>query len=450
MIDAPSRRFQSLKTRILGPLAVTAGIAAMLIAFASYAIGSRSADRELRQRRVALERSLAQSNFPLGPTVLPRVSELTQTELITLDREGRRLHMTLESDVKIPTRSGETISAPAGRDYVAFRFATESPQTRQDRVHTVVLLFDREQIDTSRRNAALLPLVTGLSTVVAISLVTLVVTSRLVRRIGGLRESVRAISEGDFLTPVPESGEDELGSLGVSVASMGQQLETLWGQVHRQQGEKLLHQMAGGLAHQMRNTLTGARMAVELHRNECPLGEEEGLAVAIHQIEQAEQDVHRLLLVAAGREGKDRPMSVEECWHDIQRSLSPIANHLGVEHHWTLEDEARDRVLRDGPTWTAAATNLIHNAMQAGSTVTTVVTLDEPGELLLVITDDGDGIPDAIADDVFEPFVTGRPEGLGLGLPVVRRAAEYLGGCTEWRRVDGRTEFRMVVSTEEK
>ncbi|MEL6105790.1 MAG: HAMP domain-containing sensor histidine kinase [Planctomycetota bacterium] len=445
MTDAPLSRFQSLKTRILGPLAVTACVAATLIALVSYAVGSRSASKQLRQRRAVLQESLSRSNFPLSATVLPRIAELTQTELVTFGANHAPLHKTFAEQIEIPSRSDETIEVD-GRDYVAFLFDTESPETRQDGVHSVMMLFDREQIDLSRRNAALLPLVTGLSTVVAISLVTLAVTSRLVRRIGGLRQSVRAISEGNFLTPIPENGQDELGSLGVSVASMGKQLDTLWKKVHRQQGEKLLHQMAGGLAHQMRNTLTGARMAVELHQASCAQSQEEGLAIAIHQIEKAEQDVHRLLMVAAGRDGMDRPMTVDDCWQDVQRSLSPIANHLQVEHSWTLAEDVRGCRLRDGPTWAAAATNLIHNAMQAGREVSVEAKDEGDGQLLLVITDDGEGVPEAIADQVFEPFVTGRPEGLGLGLPVVRRAAEYLGGQVSWRRVADRTVFRLSVA----
>ena len=229
---------------------------------------------------------------------------------------------------------------------------------------------------------------------------------------------------------------------------MGKQLDTLWGRVHRQQGEKLLHQMAGGLAHQMRNTLTGARMAVELHQAECAHTDGEGLSIAIHQIEKAEDDVRRLLMVAAGREGQDKPMTVQQCWEDIRRSLSPIANHLNVQQKWALAEDAGRRQLRDGPMWIAAATNLIHNAMQAGSEVSISVSLEPGGQLSLVATDNGAGVPESIAEQVFEPFVTGRPEGLGLGLPVVRRAAESLGGEVTWQRVHNHTEFTLRVETE--
>lgn len=446
--DASSNRFVSLRTRILGPLAVTVAIAAVVVAFASYSLGSQLADRELERRRSALEETLANSSFPLGPSVLSRVAELTQSELITLDEGAASLHQTLSSDVPVPEGDGETVSSE-GRDYVAFRIEVDSPETRQDRVHSVVLLFDREQIDLTRRSAALLPLATGLSTVVAIGLVTLAVTSRLVRRIGGLRESVGSIASGDFLTPIPKRANDELGQLGASVESMGKQLDALWSRVHRQQGEKLLHQMAGGLAHQMRNTLTGARMAVELYRAECPNKDEEGLSIAIHQIEQAEDHVHRLLMVAAGNEGKSRPMSVESCWQNVQRSLKPIADHLGVSQHWTISEDARGQELRDGPSWIAAATNLIHNAMQAGSEVSIDASVGDDRLLSLCVTDNGDGIPADIAEQIFEPFVTGRPEGLGLGLPVVRRAAEMLGGDVHWRRDKGQTKFVLIVEVTE-
>jgi nitrogen-specific signal transduction histidine kinase len=46
---------------------------------------------------------------------------------------------------------------------------------------------------------------------------------------------------------------------------------------------------------------------------------------------------------------------------------------------------------------------------------------------------------------LFEPFVTGKPEGVGLGLAVSRQAAEAHGGSINWRRELGRTIFRVEL-----
>jgi hypothetical protein len=224
---------------------------------------------------------------------------------------------------------------------------------------------------------------------------------------------------------------------------MAQQLKQLWNQINRQQSEKLLHQIAGGMAHQLRNSLTGARMAVELHAQECQATDDEGIRVAIHQIELSEDYVRRLLLVASGRQDKDRPTEVQTCFDDVRTSLSPIAKHLRVNLRWELDDDLRQRRIQDGPTWVAAVTNLIHNAIQAGDEVD--VSLQQLSENMLRVTvsDNGAGIPDAVAANLFEPFVTSKPEGMGLGLPVVQRSAEYLGGSVQWRRENERTIFEL-------
>lgn len=81
----------------------------------------------------------------------------------------------------------------------------------------------------------------------------------------------------------------------------------------------------------------------------------------------------------------------------------------------------------------AALINLITNAMQASRRVEPVnvrVALEpgEPGVFLITVSDDGAGVPPALAPRLFTPFFTTRPTGTGLGLAVVRRVAEAHGG----------------------
>src|SRR5262249_18335327 len=52
-----------------------------------------------------------------------------------------------------------------------------------------------------------------------------------------------------------------------------------------------------------------------------------------------------------------------------------------------------------------------------------------------------------LAGRLCEPFVTGKPEGVGLGLAVARRVAEGHGGTISWRREEGKTCFRVVLPT---
>jgi K+-sensing histidine kinase KdpD len=68
------------------------------------------------------------------------------------------------------------------------------------------------------------------------------------------------------------------------------------------------------------------------------------------------------------------------------------------------------------------------------------------GELLTVsVTDDGPGVPPELKDRLFEPFVTGKAGGTGLGLPVVHRAVEAHRGVVLVDALARGTRFTMLL-----
>ena len=89
-----------------------------------------------------------------------------------------------------------------------------------------------------------------------------------------------------------------------------------------------------------------------------------------------------------------------------------------------------------------AVANLVANACQAisasgtGSRVDVAVRYDGH-QVRLSVRDDGPGVPLALADRLFAPFVTGRAAGIGLGLAVVRRAAQAHGGTARFVLTEG-------------
>jgi nitrogen-specific signal transduction histidine kinase len=69
----------------------------------------------------------------------------------------------------------------------------------------------------------------------------------------------------------------------------------------------------------------------------------------------------------------------------------------------------------------------------------------EDSSFILEVIDTGPGPPPDIAAKLFEPFVTGKEVGIGLGLAVAKQAAESHGGRLTWERRDGRTVFRIEL-----
>ena len=94
--------------------------------------------------------------------------------------------------------------------------------------------------------------------------------------------------------------------------------------------------------------------------------------------------------------------------------------------------------------------NLIGNAVDAvGSDGKVHVILrTENRHAIVEIRDTGPGPSAEIAARLFEPFVTGKPEGIGLGLAVAKHAAEAHGGSIDWQRDGGITVFRVILPCE--
>ena len=65
--------------------------------------------------------------------------------------------------------------------------------------------------------------------------------------------------------------------------------------------------------------------------------------------------------------------------------------------------------------------------------------------LELQVVDDGPGVPDEIQDRIFNPLVSGREGGTGLGLSLAQTFVQYHQGVIEFESQPGRTIFRILL-----
>ena len=469
----------SLTTRILTPLVVAATLAAIAVAWASWTLGRRWAMEEMSDRYHWIESAIGTSTFPLTPPVLKSLSQLTGTQWITVDESGAVLSSTLprETTAAAAQRLGESLdqsldqslgggteaaapgSGPGGSptqapvdmvlgstEFFAFAFDRRGAGGGDGRASTIVVLFAKQNVDAVAKRAAVLPLLTGLSTIAVVSVLMFLLTSRLIGRLKRLESQVDRIAAGDFESELSDAGPDEIGRLAKAISTMADQLSALWEQINRQQSAKLLHQISGGMAHQLRNTLTGAKMAMELHQGKLNQTPDEEVRVALRQLEIAEEYVGRLLALGRGQDSTDRPQRVSACLDDLRSTHQPIADHLRVDLIWSIDASTQTVLVKDGASFSAAVSNLVLNAMQAGTTIEVTAGVDQPNRCVVSVTDDGPGVDPAVAQTLFDPFVTSKPEGLGLGLPLVKRTAESLGGSIRWRRESAKTTFELAVN----
>jgi C4-dicarboxylate-specific signal transduction histidine kinase len=112
--------------------------------------------------------------------------------------------------------------------------------------------------------------------------------------------------------------------------------------------------------------------------------------------------------------------------------MSADAKRLGIEVSFLQADSAETIVAADSVQVEQVIFNLVRNAMDAVSDTETksvnVVISKEPGFVVLEVSDSGNGVSEELKDRLFEPFVTSKRDGTGLGLALCQRLVEQAGG----------------------
>jgi len=198
--------------------------------------------------------------------------------------------------------------------------------------------------------------------------------------------------------------------------------------------------MADMIAHDLRNPLSSVKMGMQILSQEAAphIGDKarELIDIGLDQIHYMEEILRDLLSYS-------KPDALRPGWVDVNKVLDDAINSLQreiSEHDAQLRCEYQHRlptVYGDELRLRQVFANLIANALQAGSEgghapeviVTTCMPVDtlEDG-VRIEILDNGPGIDPAVADTLFDPFVTTRSKGTGLGLAIVQRIVEQHHG----------------------
>ncbi len=216
--------------------------------------------------------------------------------------------------------------------------------------------------------------------------------------------------------------------------------------------EKLavLGQMAGGIAHELRNPLSVINSAIYFLKTSLSDGDEtsaEYLDMISAEVHSSEQIISGLLNFA-----RSRPPQREET--PVLALVSPVLErHPAPETVRVAIEVPADvpAVVVDPQQMRLALGNLISNAYQAmeeGGDLTIAGRVDD-GRVALTVSDTGSGISPENMDKIFEPLFTTKRRGIGLGVAICRSRVRANGGTLEVESRDGEgSAFTITLPSE--
>jgi signal transduction histidine kinase len=436
-------------------------------------IAARSVRANVERQLRSVADVLAHSNFPLTNSVLRQMRKLCGAEFVLADDAGA----VRASSLKLPEgQLPKDISAQpandlidlsatldfAGRSY--FHSVVEvrrpSPDDRQGELH---ILFPRDEYLRAWRRALTPPLIVGVVSIAAAAAVARLVAGRISLATSSLGTEVERLARGDYAPIDLPRRDDELRDLVAAVNRTAAMLAEYERQIRTAERTRTAAILGAGLAHELRNSATGCRLALDLHAERFSgVDAVDGatLEVARRQLKLMETLLQRFLRVGQPNQQAPKNLSrapsadFSQLVSDLIPLVEPGARHSGVALRWT--PASRPVTVRADPEELShAVLNLLLNAIEAaqsgaasGATPAPEVQValnSSEHTASLTVSDTGAGPAEDVRQSLFEPFVTTKPEGVGLGLAVVKQIAEQFGGAVSWDRRGTRTQFSLSL-----
>ena len=454
-----------LRYQIMLPIAAIMLLSVVTVGGVGAWLAVRGTKARIEDQIHKVARLVEESNFPLTTAVLRQMRSLSGAELLVVDEDGLvTASSTAISTTTISRRDSPLIDSSevtwsdrvvlVGRSY--FHMVVPLAGQRGDDRARLHILYPEDDYRQAWQQAVYPPLGFVAVALPVVMLLALVTGSRIAGRLDRLHRQVDRIAGGNYEQFPPPSGDDEIRALALAVNRMAAILASYEEEVRRTERMRTLAHLGGGIAHQLRNSATGCAMAVDLHSDECPLGAaSESLAVAKRQLRLMEEYLQSFLLLGKPSEpAANEPVDLGALIDDLLPLVQPAARHAGVRLDWRRGANVR-AVAGDAERLGQVVINLLVNAIQAASSAHAAA--GSPGfvrielspraenRLALTVVDSGPGPADGVRNNLFEPFVTEKPDGVGLGLSVVREIVTRHGGRIDWRRVDGMTSFTVEL-----
>jgi nitrogen fixation/metabolism regulation signal transduction histidine kinase len=263
------------------------------------------------------------------------------------------------------------------------------------------------------------------------------IAHRVSRPIQQLTEALTDFAGGDWSRRL-DTGEqpgvlprDEVARAVHAFNDMADQLE--------ESRERLVHltrmaswqSLARKTAHELKNSLTPIRLTVEEMQARQPASErafmDQAVQIVVSEIESLERRVRAFSEFASEPLVRPEDLDINTVVTDRVALLRPV--HPGVTYQLRLDDD-RPRVHASPDLVNGILTNLLQNAAEAaGPGGAVLVQTRCSGERVAVdVHDSGPGLSEEVSATLFEPTITFKKYGMGLGLSIAKKNALLSGG----------------------
>jgi signal transduction histidine kinase len=194
-------------------------------------------------------------------------------------------------------------------------------------------------------------------------------------------------------------------------------------------------QMAAGIAHELRNPLMPIKILVQSAADRRPSPGLDGrdLAVLEQEISRLERSIQMFLDFARPPRIEKRTFEARDVLTQIVQLLEARAERQGVRIERCFPDEPL-LIHADVGQVRQVVLNLLLNALDAiprGGTIRLELRKEGANGLTFSVADTGAGLPAELGAQIFEPFVSTKESGLGLGLSICKRIVEAHDGAIE-------------------